>query len=96
MLTQTLPEESIDGVFFVSKIIDAIERARLLSDQAFVIGGENIYRQTIDIADRLLITHVKGEYEGNKFFPEIDPKIWNKVNSITDTEEFEIKEYRRD
>lgn len=96
VLTQTLPEESTDSVFFVSKVIDAIECARLLSDQAFVIGGENIYRQTIDLADRLLITHIRGEYEGNKFFPEIDPKIWNKVNSISETEEFVIKEYRRD
>jgi dihydrofolate reductase len=44
-----------------------------------VIGGAEIYRQTIDLADRLLITRVKLHVDGDTHFPPIDPATWSLV-----------------
>ncbi len=44
-----------------------------------VIGGAELYRQTIDKADTLFITHVDQEVDGDAFFPTIDSKIWREL-----------------
>ncbi|MGB3828812.1 MAG: dihydrofolate reductase [Ornithinimicrobium sp.] len=44
--------------------------------EIFVIGGGQIYEQTITFADRLVITEVHQEPEGSVAFPAIDPDIW--------------------
>ena len=47
--------------------------------ELFIIGGGQIFSQTIDKADALYITHVEFESKGDSFFPKIDPVIWKKV-----------------
>lgn len=49
-------------------------------DDLYVIGGGEIYKQTISMADELVITEVDASPEGDAFFPEIDPKIWKEVS----------------
>jgi len=44
-------------------------------DKVFIIGGGEIYRQTMDMADELVITEVKEEYDGDTFFPEYRDNI---------------------
>jgi dihydrofolate reductase len=44
-----------------------------------VIGGGEIYRQTIDKADKLYITHVEKEVEGDTKFPDINPEKWRQL-----------------
>jgi len=48
-----------------------------------IIGGESIYNQTIDLADKLVITHIDAECKADTFFPEIDLTKW-KINSSID------------
>ncbi len=43
----------------------------------FIIGGGEIYQQTINIADTLYITHINNYYKGDTFFPIIDKKKWS-------------------
>ena len=52
----------------------------------FVIGGAEIYRQTLPLADQLYITHIEQEVPGDAFFPPIDPTIWVKKDEQTLTE----------
>ena len=47
-------------------------------DEVFVIGGGQIYDQTINIADKLYLTVVHKEYEADTFFPMIDPMTWEE------------------
>lgn len=49
------------------------------NENVFVIGGASIYKQTIDIADKLYITEVHKTFDGDVFFPEIDKNIWQEV-----------------
>lgn len=48
-----------------------------------VIGGSQIYAQTIELADKLVITHIDAEFEADTYFPEIDLSIW-KINSAVE------------
>ena len=45
----------------------------------YVVGGGEVYRQAMDLADVLEITEVDAEPEGDTYFPEIDPAVWRQV-----------------
>jgi dihydrofolate reductase len=55
-----------------------------LSDQekVFIIGGGEIYRQTIDRADELIVTEVKETFGGDTFFPEYRDEIGKKWKEV--------------
>ena len=55
---------------------DALRRA---ADAIIVLGGADIYAQTMAIADRLAITRVHLEPDGDAKFPAIDPEIWRET-----------------
>lgn len=68
------------GALVVSNIPAALEAARTLGEkELFIVGGGEIYAQTIDIADRLYITHVHANYDADAYFPPIDPLKWKSV-----------------
>jgi dihydrofolate reductase len=46
------------------------------NEECFVMGGASIYRQFMPLADKLYITQVNKPFEGDTFFPEIDPNLW--------------------
>jgi dihydrofolate reductase len=50
-------------------------------EEVFIIGGAEIYRQALPLADRLYITWVDADFEGDTFFPEFDPARWEEVSS---------------
>lgn len=52
-------------------------------EMVFVIGGAEIYRQAIAIADRLEITEVALSPEGDSWFPEIAPAVWSETQRKT-------------
>ena len=58
--------------------IGAARKAALATraDEIFVIGGGEVYRLALRKADRLYVTHVDAEPEGDVKFPAIDPAIW--------------------
>jgi dihydrofolate reductase len=47
-------------------------------NEIMVIGGSNIFDVTMQVAARLEITHVHASPEGDRFFPDIDPEIWDQ------------------
>jgi dihydrofolate reductase len=52
------------------------------SDEVFVIGGGMVYRQMMERADKLYITHIHHSWpDADTFFPEIDPKIWKLLSA---------------
>jgi dihydrofolate reductase len=55
---------------------DALRRA---SDTIMVLGGANIYVQAMPLADRLEVTHIHAQCEGDTVFPAIDPAIWREA-----------------
>ena len=49
-------------------------------EEVFVIGGAQIYKQMIDKADKLYITHVGKEFTADTFFPTIDLNYWKEIS----------------
>ncbi|HQE33173.1 diacylglycerol kinase [Flavobacterium alvei] len=52
------------------------------NEDAFVIGGGEIYSQSIHLADQLDITRVHHSFEADVYFPEINSKIWELTSEI--------------
>ena len=50
-------------------------------EEIFIIGGAQIYALALDIADRIYITRVEHEYEGDTSFPTWDESQWHLVQS---------------
>ena len=65
----------IDGAEIAKSIEEAFEFCKN-EDEVFIIGGETIYKQTIDFADKIYFTHIYKSFDGDTFFPEIDENIW--------------------
>jgi len=63
-------------------------------EDVFIIGGASIFEQALPLADTLIITHVKKEYPGDTFFPEIDPTIWKETNR-EDHDEYSFVSYKK-
>ena len=80
------PAYRADGAETVTSLRDALTlaraRARCMSgvDELCVIGGGEIYRQGIGVADRLYVTHVLASPQGDTRFPPIDPAIWKQLS----------------
>jgi dihydrofolate reductase len=79
------------------EVVNSLEEALLLSNSdCFIIGGGEIYRQSIDVADRIYLTLINKEFEGDTSFPEI--KDWVEVSSenfVTDYFGYSFIEYER-
>ncbi len=45
------------------------------TDEVFICGGENIFRETIDQVDKIYLTIIHQEIEGDAFFPDIPPNF---------------------
>ncbi|MEX2435144.1 MAG: dihydrofolate reductase, partial [Balneolaceae bacterium] len=88
--------KSYDHVKTFSDIETALEYVRN-QDKVFIIGGGEIYRQTIDLADALIITQIKNKYEGDTYFPEYRNQIsstWKQVWK-EEHEEFSFVKYEK-
>ena len=75
-----LPAEA-RGVEVVHSLAEALDLFPNKEEEIFVIGGAEIYKQTMPIADKLYITHVDaGDADADAFFPEIIPIVWNEIS----------------
>lgn len=62
--------------------VGSIEAALAASEEeaeVFFVGGGEIYRQVLPIADRLYLTEIEADYAGDAHFPEIDPAEWREL-----------------
>ncbi len=78
VLTRTIKESEFDNVEYINNVDEYLSN---LKEDIFVIGGSSIYEQTLKYADRLYITHIDNEYEGDAYFPEIDLSEYKKIKS---------------
>jgi len=71
-----------EGVDVVTSLEDALALAQSAGEEeAFVIGGAEIYRLALAKADRLYITLVLAEVDGDTKFPEVEWETWTRIDS---------------
>ena len=78
------PQWTSDGVEVVQSVEQALVAGEISCeaadvDEIMVIGGEQIYRMTLDLADRIYLTQVDADVEGDAFFPDIDLNDWSQT-----------------
>lgn len=74
VITRQSPYLVPEGVETYATVDEAL--AAHANEDIMVVGGGEIYAQTIDRADVLDITHVDQNVDGDAFFPEINPMVW--------------------
>lgn len=79
-----------DGVSVVHSLEEAVAIASAAGDdEAFIAGGSEIFEQSLHRADRMYLTRIHAEIEGDTFFPDFDDVTeWH----LTDAEHFEADE----
>ena len=69
------------GMELVYSLNEALDLFPNQDEEIFIIGGAEIYKQTMPVADKLYITHIDAEdREADAFFPEIIPIVWNEIS----------------
>ena len=83
-------------------IANSIEQALDLAEpknEVFIIGGDSLYQQTLNIADKIILTIVNAEFKGDAFFPELDLKKWqistHKNHHNTNNYDYQIVTYTK-
>ena len=97
--------ESIPGAHVFKSLNDAFKSAESNSNEAenelVIIGGGYLFRDTIDTFNKLLITRVDCDIEGDVFYPELDLSKWSLLNTESFNKDhendynFKIEEYSR-
>jgi dihydrofolate reductase len=79
------PNFTAPGIKVVASLEGAIELAKEVNyindvDEVMIIGGASIYESALPIADRLYLTHVHAEVEGDAYFPEVNFQKWTETS----------------
>ena len=69
-----------DEVLVAHGVDEAVGRARAIDDEVFVVGGGELYEAALPHADRLLLTFVDQEPEGDTRFPDVDWDAWTETD----------------
>jgi dihydrofolate reductase len=68
----------------VHSVPDALEKAREFGDgDVFVIGGGQVFAAALELVDRIYLTEVKADIEGDAYFPVLDPAVWRVAERET-------------
>ena len=75
----------LPGAQVFADLGDALAYARQLdgSEEIFGIGGAELYRELLPLADRVLLTRVHAAIEGDAFFPVLAPAEWRQISRET-------------
>ncbi len=74
---------ALNSQTFVNSIEESIAYAKnLTGEEIFVIGGGEIYKQFLPLADKIYLTNIFHDFEGDTFFPDINVLEWNQVSCV--------------
>jgi dihydrofolate reductase len=69
------------GTIIVNSVDAALEKAKQTNDEEiFIIGGAEIFRQSLHLADRIYLTKIYHHFEGDVFFPELNNSEWKETH----------------
>ncbi|WP_083253312.1 dihydrofolate reductase [Flavivirga aquatica] len=71
-----------EGVIVVNSLEDAIDASKK-DLNPFIIGGGEIYKQALLVANKIELTRVHDSFEADTFFPKIDASIWEETSNVS-------------
>lgn len=81
VITRQKDYKAPEGVIIVHSLEDAIDASKSDS-QPFIIGGGQIYKQAMTIADKIELTRVHHDFDADTFFPEVDNSVWKETANV--------------
>ena len=102
VVSRSLPYEELETHAFVPNVEIAIGLAWVkskgwpepLNEKIFIIGGEQIYNYVLEknLVDEIIMSRVRGKYQGNVYFPKLDEFKWTVVG-IERFDDFDVIKY---
>ncbi len=85
---------TIPGADICSSLGEAVKKAKTYGQTIFIIGGAQIFKEALDnkLADKMYLSYVKHDYDGDTYFPEFDENEWT-VEKREEHQEFEFVIY---
>ena len=83
-----------DGVTVVPSLAAALAQAEAEGKTVFVAGGGSVYAEALPLADEMYLSTIKGDFEGDAYFPDFDAADW-VITDERDEPEFVFRKYRR-
>ena len=74
------PGFRLEGALVASSLDQALALAAS-DDEVFVIGGEQIFREALSLSSRIYATEIASDYDGDVYFPVIEPAEWNEAGA---------------
>lgn len=76
------PAYQASGATLAGSLADALRQAEAKStaEEVFVIGGATLYRQALPLANRLYLTEIEQDFDGDVFFPDVQPQDWDEIS----------------
>lgn len=75
------PRANSESVLWFNSIFRAIKQAERSGEtELFIIGGEKIFKAALSLADRIYLTEIKKNVEGDVYFPQLSLKNWKKIS----------------
>ena len=75
-MEMNIDDERVVVLDDISKLKEYVDS----DEENFVIGGATIYKLLMPMCDKLYITHIDEEFDGDVYFPEIDLSVWKEEN----------------
>ncbi len=72
------PDLKIEGAEVTQSLAEVLERCKK-DGEVFVIGGAEIYKEALERTNRIYLTRVHKAFDGDAYFPDLDPKKWVEV-----------------
>lgn len=95
VLSREEREHDVETAHHASGVDDAIDVVKRLGrERAYVIGGGGIYALFQPVVDRMVLSRVPGEYDGDTYYPEWDADVW-RLASTEEYEDFSLEEWVR-
>lgn len=73
------PDWQASGVLTATGVPEALARAAEIDDEVFVLGGHDIFRLALPVADRMVLSRVDARPDGDTVFPPVDWAAWREV-----------------
>lgn len=95
VVSRSDPEYDIETAHVVGGVEEAIDvAAGLRAETVYVIGGGGIYSLFQPHLDRMVLTRVPGEYEGDTYYPDWDSEAWS-LDARSEYDDFAVEEWVR-
>ncbi len=86
------PRWHFDGVETIGDLEAFLQQCQSGDEEVFIAGGAQIYQTALPYADKLIISHIDTEIDGDTFFPKWDRSKFDVIDTV-DYKDFSVKTY---